>query len=272
MNTKTQEVAHKIADMFYDLELIILLGNHDTYYKNKANPTSLKLFRKYKSIQIINYPLAFQDNIYLIPWGCEIQPTHYKYCMGHFEINGFHMNDTYICKKGIDESSFDQFKKVFSGHFHTPSKKGKITYLGSPFQQTFHDTNSKRGYYIFEDGNLEFIEFNKYPHFYKMSTDKIDYSLVNGNIIKLTFNKDYGTEKNEKIIESVSRKEPHQIYVDFSKISYDVENEIEEDVPDIINHNEILKDYIEKTEKPVNIKDKTLMEIIFKLKEELQNE
>ena len=272
MNTKTQNVAHEIADILNGLKLIVIIGNHDTYYKNKILPTSLRIFRKYNNIQIIRKPIFLEDNILLVPWGAEIQPTHYKYCMGHFEITGFHMNDSYVCNKGDDPSKFSSFQKVFSGHFHTPSTQGKITYLGSPFQQSFHDAGSTRGYYIFENGELDLIEFTKYPHFIKMSTESIDNSSINGNVIKLTFEKDYGTEQNEKIIDNIMSKGPYQLHVDFSKISYELDEEPEEELPDMIDHDEIIKDYVSKIEKPMNIKEKTLLEIIDSLTGEIKNE
>jgi DNA repair exonuclease SbcCD nuclease subunit len=272
MNTKTQNVAHEIADMLNGFKLFVIIGNHDTYYKNNILPTSLKIFRKYDNIQIIRSPIFLDNDIVLVPWGVEIPPTHYKYCMGHFEIAGFHMNDNYVCKKGQDPSDFDQFQKIFSGHFHTPSRQGKITYLGSPFQQTFHDADSTRGYYIFENGELDLIEFKKYPHFVKMSTENIRPMKINGNIIKLTFEKDYGTIENEKIIEGVMSKEPYQIHVDFSKISYELDEVPDEDLPDMIDHDEIIKDYVSRIEKPTNIKESTLLEIINKLTGEIRNE
>ena len=272
-NTKTQHVAYEIADIMSRFRMIMLVGNHDAYYKNKNQPTSLRIFKDYKKIQIIDKSMLISDpdNILLVPWKGEILTTHYKYCMGHFEINGFHMNDSYICKRGQIMSDFSDFDIVLSSHFHTPSTQGKITHLGSPYQQTFHDAGSTRGYYIFEDGNLDLVEFKKYPHFVKMSTEKIRPMKIGGNIIKLTFDKDYGTAENEKIIDKVMSKNPYQIHVDFSKISYEVDDEPDEELPDMIDHDKIIVDYVSKIDKPENIKTKTLMDIMFKLTEEIRD-
>ena len=48
-----------------------------------------------------------------MPWGIihtETQIQNVWYCFGHFAIQGFHMNDTYICKDGLDKSSFGDFE------------------------------------------------------------------------------------------------------------------------------------------------------------------
>ena len=46
INTKTQTAAQEIVDNLHGLDLFIIVGNHDTYYKNKIQPTSLRIFRK----------------------------------------------------------------------------------------------------------------------------------------------------------------------------------------------------------------------------------
>jgi len=182
------------------------------------------------------------------------------------------MNDSYVCKKGMDVSEFEQFEQVYSGHFHTPSKQGKITYLGAPYQQTFHDAGGTRGYYIFEDGQLELVEFNDYPHFVKMNTENISKSQIEGNIVKLMFEFDYGSRENQIIVDSVMEHHPHQLHIDFSKVTYEVDDEPEEEMVDMIDHSEIVRDFVGKIDKPKNIKDKTLLDIMFKLMEEIKNE
>jgi len=135
LNTKTQHQAHRIAKILgavKDLETHIIVGNHDCYYKNQIHPNTLELFKEYKHIKVIDEPTLL-DGILLVPWGCV--PTkgdahNVAYCFGHFAINGFYMNDSYKCKDGISKATFKDFKKVLSGHFHTPSSNNGIHYLG----------------------------------------------------------------------------------------------------------------------------------------------
>jgi DNA repair exonuclease SbcCD nuclease subunit len=151
LNTKTQHTAHRIAKVLAlrNLTVKIIVGNHDCYFKNQLHPTSLELFNEYSYIDIIDEP-TLVDDILLVPWGAPIVATEgAKYCFGHFAINGFHMNDSYVCKTGMDSNNFKDFDSVLSGHFHTPSKQGNITYLGSPYGQTFHDVDGIRGVYTF---------------------------------------------------------------------------------------------------------------------------
>lgn len=262
INVKTIQIGIEIIELLKDLQLIIITGNHDTYFKNSIQPTSLEIFKEYKQVKIIDEPTKF-NNILLVPWMGDPNKIKANYCFGHFEISGFHMNDNYVCKKGYNSNQFSQFKQTYSSHFHTPSRQGNITYLGSPYQQTFHDVDGKRGYYIWEDGKLEFIEFHKYPKFHKVSTnDKINKELIEGNIIKLIFEKDYGTNENEKLVNKVKSFNPLNFKVDFSHITDDsVEITSRDEVLSLINHDEIIIEFIKKSEQPTNIKKEVLTKI-----------
>jgi len=261
INVKTQNISHQIVKILNDFHIGIIIGNHDIYFKNTVQPTSLEMFKKYNHIDIIDKTIV-NGNISFVQWLGDI-PEKTKYCFGHFEISGFHMNDNYVCKKGIEATKFSDFKHIYSGHFHTPSRQGNITYLGAPYQQTFHDVGGKRGYYTWEDGDLQFIEFHKYPKFHKVNTnDKITKKLVEGNIIKLIFEKDYGTTENEKIVNKVKNFNPLNLKVDFSNIANDSgEITSRDEVLSLINHDEIIIEYINKSDKPVNIKKNVLIDI-----------
>jgi hypothetical protein len=54
---------------------------------------------------------------------------------------------------------FSGYKNVYSGHYHTASKKGNITYLGSQIQFTWTDYLDQKAFHILhENETLERIE------------------------------------------------------------------------------------------------------------------
>ena len=273
LNTKTQNVAHRIAELFEDINMWLVLGNHDVYYKDRLQPTTAELLKKYHTIKPIDEVTEISDNIVLCPWGL-MPKRHEGYLMGHFEIKGFKMNSAFICEFGTDPQDFrkeNNFKHIYSGHFHTPSTQGNITYLGSPYQQTFHDINSPRGYYVWEDGELEFIEFKKAPKFIIMGTDNIDPKLIKGNIVRLIFKEDEGSVKNQKIIDEAMAFNPIKLQVDFSQVKIEGSEEMrmEQVEASLLDHGQIIADYIEKSEFPTFVNKKTLLTMIEKLREEI---
>ena len=268
-NTKAQNIAYQIVRLLEDFSVIILIGNHDTYYKDKLKPTTLETLLKYENITVID-EITEHDDIVLCPWSEIPRGFRGGYCMGHFELIGFKMNNTFVCDKGQnpEDLQLNDFKHIYSGHFHTPSKKGNITYLGSPYQMTMNDIGSPRGYYIWEDGELEFIEFKKAPKFIKLTTDNINTEEIKGNFIKLLFVEDYGTIKNQQIVDELMSFGPQSLQVDFSGIQITDENVGKIEEATLLNHNEIIVKYVNKIELPSHIKRKTLLSMIDKLKED----
>lgn len=266
-NHKTLDVAYQIAKITSSLKMIIITGNHDIYYKEQIYPSSLKYFEDLDHIEVIKKPTVIDDYLCLIPWGCEI-PNEGHFCFGHFEINGFHQNNTSVCKNDkLTIESFKRFIGVYSGHFHTPSSQKNISYIGSAFPQTFHDVNSPRGYYVFDNGDLEFIEYKSAPKFIELHTEK-ELNNIEGNIVKVVFDKDYGTNQNEKIIENIEKQNPIRLIADFSKIE---NKELEDDSEDfsMVEHDTIIKSWIKSDKNiPEHLNKRTLENMIMKLKEE----
>ena len=266
-NQKTLDCAYEIANIVSPLKMVIITGNHDIYYKEVVKPSSLKCFINIKGIIVIDEPTVLLDTFSLIPWRGKV-PSKGFFCLGHFEINDFRQNNTSVCHDSVlNDKDFKGYEQVYSGHFHTPSSQGNITYLGSAFQQTFNDVGSSRGYYIWENGVLEFIEFKGAPRFIKLHTeDKI--KDVEGNIVKLIYDKDYGTNKNNKILEEVESLRPLRLEPDFTNIVVEgEEGEVEEDIS-LVEHDDIIRKWVEREKIPENLNKKMLLLMIKKLREE----
>ena len=169
----------------------VLVGNHDTYYKNTNEVNSLDLLLKeYHNINIVNEPteVDFEDKKFLIvPWICQ---ENEKRCMdamintkadvtvGHFEINGFEMYRGAVCDEGLDISVFRSLPMVLSGHFHHKSTNKNVHYLGTPYEITWSDYGDLKGFHIYDTdtGELEFIR-NPYTMFHKILYDDNDKTL-----------------------------------------------------------------------------------------------
>jgi len=169
----------RAKSMFFDklhaknIQVTMLVGNHDTYFKNTNEVNSVKLLLKeYDNINVIENPKTIQidgHSICMIPWICsenqydclsEIENTDAKICMGHFEIAGFAMYKGDVCLDGLSKDIFSGFKHTFSGHYHHKSSSDNIHYLGNPYELTWQDYDDTRGFHIFnlENGDLEFVK------------------------------------------------------------------------------------------------------------------
>lgn len=187
----------------------LLVGNHDTYYKNTNEVNSLDLLiREYNNIHQVQHPYetSFDGvSILMVPWICSenytevmkaIEMSRSQICIGHFEINGFEMHKGAMCDSGMDSSIFNKFDLVLSGHFHTRSKQGSINYVGTPYEMTWADCNDPKGFHILDTSTreLKFVEspYRMYSRIFYDDVDKTmadiivdDYSQYKDTIVKV---------------------------------------------------------------------------------------
>ncbi len=185
----------------------LIIGNHDTYYKNTNSVNSIREFFNndfifYERATVLNcggVPILF------IPWICDdnreetlelIRNTDAQIAMGHLEIAGFEMYRGSPVSHGDDRSLFNKFDLVCSGHYHHRSSNGNIHYLGSHGEFTWSDYDDPKGFHIFdtETRELTFIE-NPFRMFRKIwyndkdtSTEELlerDWKKYSGCYVKL---------------------------------------------------------------------------------------
>ena len=155
------------------IRLISLLGNHDIFWKESLSVNSPELLlQNYNYIEIAHNPTTIKCDgvsIDIIPWICKeneqdvfefVKNSKSKICMGHFELSGFEMMKGVPNHDGIDGMFLSKYEKVFSGHYHTSSSKGNITYLGTPYELMWSDYNDPKGFYILDTNTLD-LEFIK---------------------------------------------------------------------------------------------------------------
>lgn len=152
-----------------DFRMHVIVGNHDVLYRNTNDVNSPDvIFHGYDNVTVHTTP-AEVEGVLLVPWINRenyesvvktMNETSAKHVLGHFEIKGFEMHRGSVCESGLDSELFSRFQTVMSGHFHTRSSAGNITYLGSPFELTWADYNDPKGFHIFdtETGDLDFIQ------------------------------------------------------------------------------------------------------------------
>ena len=268
--SKGIEICEKISKN--NISLYIVRGNHDTYYKNLPTPHSLKQLSYIDNITVVdNKPLQLSDYI-LVPWAQDLSEIpDDSIVMGHFEINGFVINAHGHTHEGstLNISDFNRFKSVYSGHFHTPSQNGNITYIGSAFPQDFNDVGSVRGYYVIEGNSLEFIEYTNSPKFVKLtSSDKFEG--VENNIISFTFLEDFGNVENEKILKQLQEMGPAKLHIDYAIQIIDDEDIVTDEGPvEVRNNSEVMREYIDTKTFPKHIKKPVLKKMLGKIEGEI---
>ena len=146
------------------VELHVLVGNHDTYFKNTNEVNSVQelIGNRYDNIKIYaeTQEVKFDNlSVLFVPWINAsnhastlkaIDDSRADMCMGHLEVAGFEMMKGMVNEHGYDKSVFGKFDTVFSGHFHHKSDDGHIYYLGSPYEFYWNDCDDKKGFHVLD--------------------------------------------------------------------------------------------------------------------------
>jgi len=189
-----------------NLDVHIIAGNHDTYFKNTNEVNALReLLPSYPFRIYDKFPqeVEFDNTIVLMtPWICDenrkqslekFKSTPSQIIMGHLELSGFEMYKGSMVSHGDDRRIFERFDTVLSGHYHHRSSDGSIHYLGNHGEFTWSDYDDRKGFHVLdtETRDLTFIE-NPYRIFDKVwyddltkNPDEIDTDLYKNKIIKV---------------------------------------------------------------------------------------
>ena len=270
--------AHNFKKKFWDrldnevIDTHVIIGNHDTYYKNTNEVNALqnldisknaKIYTTATNVEFDGLPILF------IPWICDdnhddsiyqIDNTNAVIAMGHLEIKGFEMMAGHFNEHGQDKAQFTKFEKVISGHFHKKSDDGRIFYLGCQYQMTWSDYGETKGFHIFDTETREITKIdNPLSMFEKIyyndkETDytTLDLSKYNDKYIKLFVTNKTDDNMYNMFLDNLFNKiNVHELNIveDNSDMNASVRDDILEQGEDTLTY---LGNYIDQVETDVN--------------------
>jgi len=215
ISVNTIHVASSVLELWKEFNILILVGNHDAYYKERADVNSLSLFKGHENIQVVDEVYTceqFGKKFSFIPWATPINEIpECDIIFGHFEISSFRMNAFKVCDDGMSAKALlERAPLVISGHFHLRDERqydtGKVLYLGNPYQMDFGDRESTKGYYLLdmEESEYTFYTNNISPQHKKIKlselvaygdiTDDVK-SIFKNNIVRFIFDKNISPDE-----------------------------------------------------------------------------
>lgn len=214
-------ILDEVRSLFFNLSkkfkrgIYILIGNHDTYYKDKNIVNSVsQLCDVSPNIHVIIEPTVLKinddHNFLLLPWVEDIKKIQSiiidhqfscDYIICHADISGFRFNKFITIDNGISQDLLVNYKYVFSGHIHIRQENNNIIYTGTPYQMDRGDYLNTKGYYTLNVENstlsVEFTENTYSPTFKKFNLfDLLNLSiseicdLFNNSFVDILINSD----------------------------------------------------------------------------------
>lgn len=192
---KTFEIIEKYTE---NIRLHLLLGNHDMFFLDKSDVSSILPLRALTNVEIILSPCTKNiqgHNVDFLPFTLnplnKIGNLNSKVLFGHIAVNGaminnFHKSSISVEQEGeveiVGQEKFEKWQKVFLGHYHCEQKIKNIEYVGSTLQLNFAEAFQKKHIVILDIDDLSttYIENNSSPkHFIIDEENMNNYDLNN---------------------------------------------------------------------------------------------
>lgn len=203
-----------------DLNVYLLLGNHDLWHYEKLDVSSVNPLRNLPRVRVINSPsvekiedeneqffFAFLpythnpiEDIKKIEedWSSKVKKQK-KVLGGHISVDGAVWNVKYnttaevtIEHDGdmirVGPEIFRKWDKVFLGHYHAEQKLNEVVeYVGSPLQLSFGEAFQKKHILIFDTNTLdsEYIENSFSPKHFIIKEQEIEKFDLSNHFVRL---------------------------------------------------------------------------------------
>ena len=165
----------------HGMDMRIIAGNHDVYYKNTNRVNSLLQFFNVVEVNVIDnhacdIPIGGKT-FGFVPWINEdnhdqitefLKGSMADMILGHFEFSGFKMmKGAETVSHGESPEMVKRFKKVLSGHYHTRSEMGNVRYLGTPYEMSWADSEDPKGFYVLDTETMELEEVRNHSQMFR---------------------------------------------------------------------------------------------------------
>jgi len=275
-----------------DFQVYLLVGNHDTYHKERWDVNSVRPLSAIRWVEVIQCPLSIHLGGRKIDWLPHTENPmkaldEFKeqgvgdILLGHLAVHGAIANLFYGTRSDViveydndlvflDAQVFDPWTRTFLGHYHGAQKLGeKVEYVGSPLQLSFGEAFQEKHVIVLDLETLEatYIVNNFSPKHVIVSAQDIEneaYSL-DGNFVRLAVE-----DMTRKDLMDIKRKvttesKPLSFDIKAAKDSTKAEAEdaaILEDVRTVlINIEDMLKKYTEEVGVPEGLEKDRLLRI-----------
>ena len=250
------------------LNLHMLVGNHDSFFRNTLSVNSVYLLaRHYSNVHIYTEPEVVNfdgTEVMMLPWICKeneeqifdmCDKTKAQVVFSHLELAGYQMHKGHAIDHGMDDKWLSKFDIVCTGHYHTRSRVENINYLGCPYEMTWADYEDPKGFHIFDTDRRE-LGFIKNPNsmFHKVWYDddkedyqvsELDFSHLRDCYVKVIVNSKNNPFLFDMYIEAIERAGPVHLQVVEDHLNLDLEDEdtIIEEASDTLS---ILNTYVDQ--------------------------
>jgi len=204
-----------------NLDLRLLLGNHDLWHNERLDVSSVNPLRSIKGITVVDEPCIqeisdgsedikfgflpythnpIEDIRWLEKeWNSSAKLGSRKILGAHLSVDGAVWNTRFNTSSEVavehdgdmvrvGPEIFKRWDRVFLGHYHAAQKlDDHVEYVGSPLQLSFGEAFQDKNILIYDthEDSCEYIKNEFSPKHYIISEDEIDRYPLEGNFVRV---------------------------------------------------------------------------------------
>jgi DNA repair exonuclease SbcCD nuclease subunit len=261
-----------------DIDVYLLVGNHDMYHKQRWDVNSVKPLTAIPRVHLIDKPCTVEIGGRTIDWLPHVDNpikfldslTGKSLLLGHLAVDGATLNTFYGVKSDViveydndmsrvSANIFQDWQLVLLGHYHGQQRlcNKKLEYVGSPLQLSFGEAFQTKHIVLLDLDTLscEYIQNDFSPKHYIITPDDVENGVydLNGNFVRV-------------IIDNLGAKElvdlKQKIKCDYQVSSLDFKSQDKradddqqeiQNAKDILQEGEVLKVWIKEMEQTKQI-------------------
>lgn len=200
--------AFEIFKEYPDLNIRLLLGNHDLWFYDKWDINSVIPLGALPNVEVLEKPCTREVcglNIDFLPFTHDPIPViadSFKeksdVLCGHVALDDATLNALYNTKSEVsvenekdvvrvDKEVFRGWKRVFLGHYHCAQKLDWIEYVGSPLELSFNEAFQPKHLVLLDPETLkcEYVENTFSPRHLIIRYDEINSNNLQNNFVQI---------------------------------------------------------------------------------------
>jgi DNA repair exonuclease SbcCD nuclease subunit len=199
----------QVFEEYRDLNIYLLLGNHDLWFHDKWDISSVMPLSAMSNVQVIAKPCTMEiagglfDFLPFTHDPISVVTEHFKnkspVLCGHVAIDDATLNEIYSTKSEVSIESekdmvrvnkdvFKGWEKVLLGHYHCPQQlNDRIEYIGSPLQLSFGEAFQSKHLMVMDAETLEvdYVENTFSPKYLIIRDDEVGSAKLENNFVQV---------------------------------------------------------------------------------------
>lgn len=273
----------------HDITQIFLPGNHDWV---ESGVHTLEMFRSIGRVidqpSTATLPTAPDRTILLVPF-CSTREEFKRqlekawqqfqkhpglfsrklkpYLFVHQGFDGFKVGSDFILEQDLKLKDVkpERFDLIVSGHYHKHQHKGKLVYVGSPYQLNFGERTNTPGFVVLELGKkagFEFVEIPDSPKFVRIErASQVSKDSIEGNFVQVS---------DEVLLEKVRKFHPRKVTLLQKRQKPKVGKRLSIEYADPLN--KVIESYVRTTGDAPTNKQKRLIKLGLEIVEEAREQ